>query len=56
MFPNISGTTQQYLADLARTETQLQQAQGQISSGYRLQQPSDDPKRPSPTTSRSRRT
>jgi flagellar hook-associated protein 3 FlgL len=43
MFPNISGTTQQYLADLARTETQLQQAQGQISSGYRLQQPSDDP-------------
>jgi len=43
MFPNISGTTQQYLADLSRTETQLQQAEGQISSGYRIQQPSDDP-------------
>ena len=43
MFPNISGTTQQYLSDLARNEKQLQQAQGQISSGYRVQQPSDDP-------------
>jgi len=43
MFPNIHGTTQQYLADLERNEAQLQQAQAQISSGLRVQQPSDDP-------------
>jgi flagellar hook-associated protein 3 FlgL len=43
MFPNISGTTQQYLADLNRTETQLQQATTQISSGIAVQQPSDNP-------------
>jgi flagellar hook-associated protein 3 FlgL len=39
----ISGTTQQYLADLNRTETQLQQATTQISSGIAVQQPSDNP-------------
>jgi len=44
MFPiSISGTTQQYLADLERNQTQLQVAQGQISSGISVQQPSDDP-------------
>jgi flagellar hook-associated protein 3 FlgL len=43
MFPNISGTTQQYLADLDRTETQLQQTTTQISSGIDVSQPSDDP-------------
>jgi flagellar hook-associated protein 3 FlgL len=43
MFPNISGTTQQYLADLDRTETQLQQTTTDISSGIDVQQPSDDP-------------
>jgi flagellar hook-associated protein 3 FlgL len=43
MFPNISGTTQQYLADLERTETQLQQTTTNISSGIDVQQPSDDP-------------
>jgi len=43
MFPNISGTTQQYLADLDNTEAQLQQAQTQVSSGIRIGQPSDDP-------------
>ena len=43
MFPNISGTTQQYLADLNRTETQLQQVTTQISSGIDVQQPSDNP-------------
>jgi len=43
MFPNISGTTQQYLADLARTESQLQQATSQVSSGIAIQQPSDNP-------------
>lgn len=43
MFPNISGTTQQYLADLERTENQLQQTTTNISSGLDVQQPSDDP-------------
>lgn len=44
MFPNIgSGTTQQYLADLERNQAQLQTAEGQVSSGLRIQQPSDDP-------------
>jgi flagellar hook-associated protein 3 FlgL len=39
----INGTNQQYLADLQKTQAQLQQAQAQLSSGYRLQRPSDDP-------------
>jgi flagellar hook-associated protein 3 FlgL len=43
MFPNISGTTQQYLADLERNQSQLQQAQMQVSSGIRVGQASDDP-------------
>ena len=43
MFPNINGTTQTYLANLEKDQKQLQQAQAQISSGMRLQQPSDDP-------------
>ena len=40
---NISGTTQQYLADLERNQTQLQNAQSQISSGVRVGKASDDP-------------
>jgi flagellar hook-associated protein 3 FlgL len=43
MFPNISGTTQQYLADLGRSQNQLQQLEAQVSSGIRVQQASDDP-------------
>src|ERR1035438_8317983 len=43
MFPNISGATQQYLADLERNQSTLQQAQMQISSGIRVTKPSDDP-------------
>lgn len=43
MFPTISGTTQQYLADLERNQTQLQQLQAQITSGISVQQPSDNP-------------
>jgi flagellar hook-associated protein 3 FlgL len=43
MFPNVNGITQQYLADLDRTQTQLQQATADISSGIDVQQPSDDP-------------
>jgi flagellar hook-associated protein 3 FlgL len=43
MFPNISGTTQQYLADLGTNQSQLQQVQTQITSGIKVEQPSDDP-------------
>jgi flagellar hook-associated protein 3 FlgL len=43
MFLSISGATQQYLANLNQTETQLQQATAQISSGIAVEQPSDDP-------------
>jgi flagellar hook-associated protein 3 FlgL len=43
MFPSISGATQQYLANLNQTETQLQQATAQISSGIAVEQPSDNP-------------
>lgn len=39
----ISGSSQHYLADLERTQLQLQKAQSQASSGLRLQQVSDDP-------------
>jgi len=43
MFPNISGATQAFLANLRTLQLQTQQAQSQISSGLRVQQPSDDP-------------
>src|SRR4051812_16921434 len=43
MFTSISGTTQQYLASLAKVQKQLQNAQSQITSGLRVQQASDDP-------------
>ena len=43
MFPSFSGATQQYLANLNQTETQLQQATAQISSGIAIEQPSDNP-------------
>lgn len=43
MFPSISGTTQQYLADLERNQAQLQQLQAQVTSGISVQQPSDNP-------------
>lgn len=42
MFP-ISGATQSYLAGLNRTETAIDQAQSEVTSGYRVQTPSDDP-------------
>ena len=38
----INGANQQYLSDLQQTQAQMQQAQAQLSSGYRLQKPSDD--------------
>ena len=43
MFPSISGTTQQYLADLNRTETQLAQTTADVTSGIDVNQPSDSP-------------
>ena len=39
----LSGATMQYLADLDRTQSQMTQAQAEVSSGYRVTQPSDDP-------------
>jgi len=39
----ISASNQKYLDSLQSTQLQLQQAQAQLSSGYRLQQASDDP-------------
>jgi flagellar hook-associated protein 3 FlgL len=42
MFP-ISGATQSYLANLNRTENEVNQAQSEVTSGYRVQTPSDDP-------------
>jgi flagellar hook-associated protein 3 FlgL len=43
MTPFISGSSQQYLADLSATQAQMQTAQAQVSSGLALQEPSDDP-------------
>jgi flagellar hook-associated protein 3 FlgL len=48
MTPNISGSTQQYLDGLQNIQNQLSQAQAQLSSGYRLQNVSDDPSAISP--------
>jgi len=39
----ISASAQQYLADLNQTQNQINQAQSQVSSGLKVQQPSDDP-------------
>lgn len=38
----INGANQGYLASLQLTQQQMEQAQAQLSSGYRLQKPSDD--------------
>ncbi|MGA3040331.1 MAG: hypothetical protein ABSF54_06000 [Bryobacteraceae bacterium] len=43
MFPNISGSTQAFLASLDATQSQMQQSQIEVSSGLRVQQASDDP-------------
>jgi flagellin-like hook-associated protein FlgL len=43
MFPDISGSTLGYLADLNQTQQQITQTSTQISSGLRVQQASDDP-------------
>jgi len=39
----INGANQQYISDLQMTQNQINLAQAQLSSGYRLQQASDDP-------------
>ena len=43
MISTLSGTQQLYLANLGRTQNQMQTAENQLSSGYRVQQASDDP-------------
>jgi flagellar hook-associated protein 3 FlgL len=43
MVLNINGATQAYLANLDRTQQQINQAQAEVSSGFRVQTPSDDP-------------
>lgn len=43
MFPITSGATNAYLSNLEKIEGQMEQAQSEVSSGLRVQQPSDDP-------------
>jgi flagellar hook-associated protein 3 FlgL len=43
MFSTVNGSTQSYLANLDRIQQQMQNAEAQISSGLRVQTPSDDP-------------
>lgn len=37
------GATEKFLADMDRTQSQIDKVSGQVSSGIRVQQPSDDP-------------
>ena len=43
MLPPLSGTNQSYLDQLSQMETELNNLQQQITSGIRVQRPSDDP-------------
>jgi flagellar hook-associated protein 3 FlgL len=43
MFSTISGRDQQYLSSLDRIQKQMQTAESQLTSGLRVQKPSDDP-------------
>ena len=43
MVLSINGATQAYLANLDYTQQQINQAESEVSSGYKVQQPSDDP-------------
>ncbi|HTQ57542.1 MAG TPA: hypothetical protein VMI94_23895 [Bryobacteraceae bacterium] len=43
MFPNISGSSEAFLANLNNLQLEMQQAQAQVSSGLRVVQPSDSP-------------
>lgn len=43
MYPITSGANLAYLANLERNQQQINQAQSEVSSGLRVQQPADDP-------------
>jgi flagellar hook-associated protein 3 FlgL len=43
MLLSINGATQAYLANLDRTQQRINQATSEVSSGYSVQQPSDNP-------------
>jgi flagellar hook-associated protein 3 FlgL len=43
MVLNINGSMQAFLADLNRTQQQINQSSSEVSSGFRVQEPSDDP-------------
>jgi flagellin-like hook-associated protein FlgL len=43
MISTLSGAQQLYLANLNQTQNLMQTAENQLSSGYRVQRPSDDP-------------
>jgi len=43
MFPNISGSSEAFLASLNNTQLQIQQSQAEVSSGLAVTQASDDP-------------
>lgn len=43
MISTVNGATDRYLGDLNAMEARLEKDQAQISSGFRVQQPSDDP-------------
>ena len=43
MVLNINGAMQAFLADLNRTQQQINQSSSEVSSGFRVQVPSDDP-------------
>jgi flagellar hook-associated protein 3 FlgL len=43
MLPPLSGNNQSYIDELSRMQAEMDTLQGQVSSGYRVQTPSDDP-------------
>lgn len=43
MLPPLSGSTQGYLDQLMQMQTEMNNLQQQVTSGYRVQKPSDDP-------------
>ena len=43
MVLSINGSIQAYLANLDHTQQQINQASSEVSSGYKIQEPSDDP-------------
>src|ERR1700687_5085285 len=43
MLPPLPGSTQKYLDDLNRIQSEMNNLQGQMSSGLRVQHASDDP-------------